>query len=1027
MKLSMILTVAMVGGFAFAMPTRKELKDASPIVRNRLAEEQRAVAEGRKTRTEVADAAVKMVASASSEAEKMLLLKGAVIFYAKDGNYRKAAETLTVLRNSIDRIPDEAVDSLARIAENIVKPEDRARFHDMMTAGKKSASGDGAASAAKQTGGMKLPSALMPQEGRTADFDFEGDEPASRVKSDVEISGVHMSMGNGCLAFDGVYRNEWEKDVVFYGLNLDGFTLAMSFCPRNVRKWRGEMINSTGGLLRVDCDSWRSNTICFSLANSGTIELEAAVVENEWNYFVISVDSLKKVVSFVINGKYYAPRTLPPGFSWPFAPGDSEREMKSIMFGNASCGCRFEGEIDELMVYDHPLAAAELKKIVGLQQVTPVKVDKRIAAKKLPQASMPQDGRVADFDFDADELEDKSGGAATVSGENKEVTGGRLVFDGKYDGVSKGEIYVPGINFDHFTVSMSFMLKAWPRGFGQVFVLGRNNGNALVMRVGRKELEFQFANSDEIKIEAPLKLGEWNWFVLSVDTVNKKVRYVFNGQKGMPRSLSEGFSWSETRVGNREARGFQFRDPSFGTRFNGEVDDFIVYDRALSAEELTRIAKRQPAPKVVQKKSVKDRERTQAGAKKDSAKSPVKLDPDAWVLKMGTVRSAFWNATISRDGKVLAVHCAGDELCVQPLAFAGTDLDLSKPVMSEDGATFKIIGIGALRGGAGGIGGGHMGSLSRIKLPETLTALHAGAFAGSHLEEIVLPKGLKHIGDAAFDGCVDLKRIVLPEGLLSIGGHAFFRCTALDSIEIPKSVEHIGGLAFMNCGALLTVRVKGPTRLGERVFAGSTPAGCKLPAGKKAGPFALEAKKDATLAYALNGRMKEPFINDLKFGEIYNFISGYGHARFERCPEIADYMDLSYHKVGPELICGSSVSWEISEELAGTAARAQRSLDLAFKMVSKTFPKIKLNPVRWKTADDWPSSVKGLDTNYGQQEILYRAIEANDFSECVAESRTEADGYRIDFRVWGSRESKIVFLSFDIVDMFMQRAWGVER
>lgn len=1027
MKFSMMLVSAMAGGLVFAMPTKKELRVASPIVRDRLAAEQRAVAEGRKTRTEVADAAVGMVASATSEAERLLLLKGAFIFYVKDGAYRKAAETLDVLRKTIDQIPDEAIDSLVRIAEKMVKPEDRPRLHGLLTAGRNPVDAGESVSAEKQTGGMKLPAALMPQEGRTADFDFEGDEPISRVKSDVEISGVHMSMGDGCLAFDGVYRNEWEKDVVFYGLNLDGFTLAMSFCPRNVRKWRGEMINSTGGLLQVGCESWRSNAIRFSIANSGTIEPGAAVVENEWNYFVISVDSLKKVVSFVINGKYYAPRTLPSDFSWPMASGGSEREMKSIMFGDASCGCRFEGEVDELMVYDRPLSAAEMKKIAGLQPAALVKIDKRTAAKKLPQTSMPQDGRVADFDFDADELEDKSGGAATVSGENKEVTGGRLVFDGKYDGVSKGEVYVPGIDFDHFTVAMSFMLKAWPRGFGQVFVLGRNDGNALVMRVKQKEVEFRIANSDTIKIDAQLKLGEWNWFVLSVDAVDKKVRYVLNGQKGMPRSLSEDFSWSETGARNREARGFQFRDPGFGTRFNGEVDDFIVYDRALSAEELTRIAKRQPAPKVVQKKSVNDMKRTQTGAKKASAKSPVKLDPDAWVLKMGTVRSAFWNATISRGDKALTVHCAGDELCVQPLAFAGTDLDLSKPVMSEDGATFKIIGIGALRGGAGGIGGGRMGSLSRIKLPDTLTALHAGAFAGSHLEEIVLPKGLKHIGDAAFDGCVDLKRIVLPEGLLSIGGHAFYRCTALDAIEIPKSVEHIGGLAFMNCGSLLTVRVKGPTRLGERVFVGSTPVGCKLPTGKKAGPFTLEAKKDPALAYALNGRMKEPFINDLKFGETYNFVSGYGHARFERCPEIADYMDLSYHKVGPELICGSSVSWEISEELAGTAARAQRSLDLAFKMVSKTFPKIKLNPVRWKTVDDWPSSVKGLDTNYGQQEILYRAIEANDFSECVAESRTEADGYRIDFRVWGSRESKIVFLSFDIVDMFMQRAWGVER
>ena len=71
--------------------------------------------------------------------------------------------------------------------------------------------------------------------------------------------------------------------------------------------------------------------------------------------------------------------------------------------------------------------------------------------------------------------------------------------------------------------------------------------------------------------------------------------------------------------------------------------------------------------------------------------------------------------------------------------------------------------------------------------------------------------------------------------------------------------------------------------------------------------------------------------------------------------------------------------------------------------------------------------MSGLDVYYGRQGLLYKAIEANDFSECVASSRTEADGYRIDFRVWGSKGSKTVFLSFDIVDTIMQRAWGVER
>ena len=143
MKISMVMMAVMVGGFASAMPTQKELEDAAPVVQARLAKEKQEVADGRKTRTEVADAAVIMAASADSEAEKVLLLKGAFTFYVKDGKYDKASETLGALRIAIDRVSDETIDSLVKSVEGAVEPEDRPRFHRMMVAGLRSAKVDG--------------------------------------------------------------------------------------------------------------------------------------------------------------------------------------------------------------------------------------------------------------------------------------------------------------------------------------------------------------------------------------------------------------------------------------------------------------------------------------------------------------------------------------------------------------------------------------------------------------------------------------------------------------------------------------------------------------------------------------------------------------------------------------------------------------------------------------------------------------------------------------------------------------------
>ena len=143
MKISMVMMTAMAGGLAFAMPTETELEEAAPVVQARLAKERQVVADGRKTRTEVADAAVIMAASAGSEAEKVLLLKGAFTFYVRDGQYGKASETLGALRIAIDRVSDETIDSLVKSVEGAVEAEDRPRFHRMMAAGLKSAKVDG--------------------------------------------------------------------------------------------------------------------------------------------------------------------------------------------------------------------------------------------------------------------------------------------------------------------------------------------------------------------------------------------------------------------------------------------------------------------------------------------------------------------------------------------------------------------------------------------------------------------------------------------------------------------------------------------------------------------------------------------------------------------------------------------------------------------------------------------------------------------------------------------------------------------
>jgi hypothetical protein len=97
------------------------------------------------------------------------------------------------------------------------------------------------------------------------------------------------------------------------------------------------------------------------------------------------------------------------------------------------------------------------------------------------------------------------------------------------------------------------------------------------------------------------------------------------------------------------------------------------------------------------------------------------------------------------------------------------------------------------------IGNNNFAGLSRIKsivIPGTVTEIGSGAFKGcTSLKEIIIPGSVISIGAGAFEGCRSLVKAVLPDGLTAIN-HLLFRSTAISSIVVPDTVVSIGEFAF---------------------------------------------------------------------------------------------------------------------------------------------------------------------------------------------------------------------------------------
>jgi hypothetical protein len=203
---------------------------------------------------------------------------------------------------------------------------------------------------------------------------------------------------------------------------------------------------------------------------------------------------------------------------------------------------------------------------------------------------------IARFSFDRDDSDASSGGAQ-VERINVPIEVGSLVINGLYEhGAAREAAYravvdVPQLDYDAFTVVWRFRCAAiMASGKWNLLTGGTSYRWMSVSRgtFGRMKIDFNNGDTAAQEIgDTEIEPGRWFQAAVSVDVKRRRGFVMLDGRKVADLQLPPDFA---LRVVGSEAdrtdRALTFTNYSNGNTFAGQVDEIIVFRRALSEREL---------------------------------------------------------------------------------------------------------------------------------------------------------------------------------------------------------------------------------------------------------------------------------------------------------------------------------------------------------------------------------------------------------------------------------------------------------
>lgn len=100
-----------------------------------------------------------------------------------------------------------------------------------------------------------------------------------------------------------------------------------------------------------------------------------------------------------------------------------------------------------------------------------------------------------------------------------------------------------------------------------------------------------------------------------------------------------------------------------------------------------------------------------------------------------------------------------------------------------------------------------------LNLPDTLTEIKLGAFAGCNIKSLTIPSNVKNIGYGAFLDCESLKEVFIPASVEIIGQGVFNECESLEYITVDKNNKNFLSAEGVLYSADMKTLIKCPATL----------------------------------------------------------------------------------------------------------------------------------------------------------------------------------------------------------------------